>query len=319
MGSVGRYLSALLVISLFAIAGPFAACVPAVSAREEALLDLEQLAFVPAGSVRLPPMVIKSEVCETMEPLLVDRFEVPRGRWLEYQAHLGKNVAPELAERTATWTEDTWSWPATWMSLEEARSFATSRGMRLCTSREWLRVAAGSRGLRFPWGHERASLVANTVELGLSRPLPVGSFELGATPYSTYDMSGNVWEWVEDPIEIDLPREADKSQLGWVMGGSFATALEPLYEVDKEGRLVFASLTIDTRVRGDDIGLRCAVSARGYLSAHAADFGTDEDTHARLVAVGRRFGRDAVPLLEELAQSAHGAQSLRWMLEGASK
>jgi hypothetical protein len=316
MGSVGRHLSALLLLVLPGLHG---SCAPAASAREEALLELEQLAFVPASSVRLPPFVIRSEVCEVIEPQLVDRYEVPRGRWLAYQRQLGTAPSPDLAERLATWTEDTWSWPATWMSLDEARAFAGSRGMRLFTSREWLRVAAGSRGLPYPWGPSRANLVANTAELSLSRPLPVGSFEQGATTASTYDMSGNVWEWVEDPIETETPREADRSQLAWVMGGSFATALQPLYEVDKEGRLVFNSLTLDPRSRGDDIGLRCAVSARTYLAEHADGYGGDPETHARLVAVGRRFGRDAVPLLEELARSSRSTQALRWLLEGAMK
>jgi formylglycine-generating enzyme required for sulfatase activity len=316
---VESHLSTPVRILALVLAGALWACSPVTSAREEALLDLEQLAYIPAGSVRLPPYFARSEVCEIAEPLLVDRYEVPRGRWLAYQRRLGDDVDPGLRERASTWSEDSWSWPATWMTLFEARAFARARGMRLFTAREWLFVAAGTRGLAYPWGQTRGSLVANTVELGLSRPLPVGTFELGVTAFSTYEMSGNVWEWVEEPIETELPREADHSQLAWVMGGSFATALQPLYEVDKEGRLTFQSLTLDPRSRGDDIGLRCAVSARTYLAAHADDFGGDEATRDRLVAVGRRFGRDAMPLLEELARGSPSARALRWMLEGASQ
>jgi len=313
---LGRLASALTSVAAGALLG---ACSPASSAREQALVELEQLAFVPAGAVRLPPYYTKSEVCEITEPLLVDRYEVPRGRWLAYQRSLTVPVDPQLAAAVATWTEETWSWPATWMSLAEARAFAASRGMRLLTAREWLRVAAGSRGLPFPWGQTRASMVANTADLGLSRPLPVGTFELGATPQSIYEMSGNVSEWVEEPIDTGSPPESDPEQYAWVMGGSFATSLTALYEVDKAGRLVFQSSTLDPRSRGDDIGLRCVVSARTYLSAHAGDFGSDAATHARLVAIGRRFGRDAVPLLEELAREAADAEALRWLLEGAAK
>src|SRR6185295_18284062 len=86
------------------------------------------------------------------------------------------------------------------MTLPEARAFADSRGMRLLTAREWIRIACGTRALPYPWGGTEASSVANTLNLGVGRPLPVGTFEQGRTPLSTYDMAGNVWEWVEEPI-----------------------------------------------------------------------------------------------------------------------
>ncbi|MBL8858522.1 MAG: SUMF1/EgtB/PvdO family nonheme iron enzyme [Planctomycetes bacterium] len=301
------------------IAGCLTACGGTSSPREDALSELEQLAFIPAGSVSFPPLSGRSVECANAEPLLVDRYEVPRGRWLRYQRQRATELDPQLTAMTAGWTEDTWSWAASWMTLEEARAFARSRGMRLMTAREWVRVAVGLRGLRFPWGENRASLVANTLELGLSRPIPVGTFELGATPNSTYDLCGNVWEWVEDPIDRPIPDESDPNSRAWAMGGSFASPLAPMYEVDQSGRLKFQNLTLDPRARGDDIGVRCAVEAREYLRLHAEEFGDDEAAHARLVSVGRRFGRDAVPLLESLVAETRNSRALRWLLEGASK
>lgn len=296
-----------------------AACGSDAPSGEEALFDLEQLAFVPALTVRIPPPPYIGEDCRIAEALLVDRYEVPRGRFLEFVRGAGAEADSELATRAREWTEETWSWPATWMTHEEARAYARSRGMRLLTAREWLAVASGTRALQYPWGPSRASLVANTLELSLSRPLPVGTFEQGATPYSTYEMLGNVWEWVDDPIDVGRARELDSSTLAWVMGGSFSNWLEPLYSIDEIGRPRYQAKTLDPLSRGDDIGLRCAVSARTYFLAHADAFSNDEETRARLVAIGRRFGRDAVPLLDELVRTQGGAQSLRWLLEGAAK
>lgn len=295
------------------------ACGPASGAREESLQELEQLAFVPSGSVRLPARQGPDVVCENLRPLLVDRFEVPRSRWLRYQRERMADPDPILVERTSAWSEDSGSWAASWMTLEEARGFAAARGMRLPTAREWLRVAAGSRGLPYPWGQTLARLVANTVELALARPVAVGTFELGATPFSTYEMCGNVWEWVEDPIDrVGSNAFVDRAN-AWALGGSFTSPLRRLYDLDEDGRLVFDHLDLDPCTRGDDIGLRCVADASEYLSQRADSFGNDESTRARLVAVGRRFGRDAVPLLEELAGSKNGSPAMRLLLEGAQR
>jgi hypothetical protein len=278
------------------------------------LRDIERLAFVPVGRAAFPDKSGGSVVCENPSALLVDRFEVPRRDWLEYQrAHIA-SPDPVLAEKTAAWSEDSGSWAASWMSLDEARAFASSRGMRLPTAREWLRIACGTRAQPFPWG-QPTSLVANTVEMHLARPVPVGTFEQGATPLSTYEMCGNVWEWVEEPIASDnglAPR-------AWVLGGSFASQLHPLYYLDDYDRVAFEHLEFDPATRGEDIGFRCIVDAREWLIAHADAFGTDPDAHARLVAVGQRFGRDARSVLEDVRNSGHDVPAIAWLIEGAQK
>lgn len=295
------------------------ACGPTAGSREDALRELEHLAFVPAGSVRLAARQGPDVVCENARPLLVDRFEVPRDRWLRHQRERITAVDPLLLAETQTWTEDTSAWAAAWMTRDEARAFAAARGMRLPTAREWLRVACGTRGSPYPWGQTQVRLVANTVELALSRPVAVGTFESGATPFSTYEMSGNVWEWVEEPIEDAGATEMSVDAHAWVLGGSFASPLRRLYDTDAEGRLVFDDLDLDPQTRGEDIGLRCVADANEYLVAHAASFGGDEGTRARLVSVGRRFGRDSVPLLEEILRTQAGSDAIRALLEGAQR
>ena len=71
----------------------------------------------------------------------------------------------------------------------EAERFAAWRGMRLLTPGEWLFCALGAERRLFPWvAYERQDSVANTLDLGLGRPCPVGTFEGGRTPGEVYDL-----------------------------------------------------------------------------------------------------------------------------------
>jgi hypothetical protein len=103
------------------------------------------------------------------------------------------------------------------------------------------------------------------------------------------------------------------------MGGSFASALRPLHSFDNQDRIDFEHLDFDPLTRGEDVGLRCVVDAEEWLAAHSKKLAQDADTRARLVAVGARFGRDAVPLLVELQGRGLATQPIAWLLEGAQK
>jgi hypothetical protein len=283
---------------------------------ESTLAELDRLAFVPAGECVLQPRSGFPIVCSNARPLLVDRFEATRAEWRAFEA--GAAEADEaFGAVLATWRTDTDAWPASFMTLAEARGYAAARAMRLPTFREWIRIASGTRGLPYPWGGAEASSVANTLNLGVGHPLPVGTFEQGRTTLGTYDMAGNVREWVEDRLPR-APEDRTSSAPAWAMGGSYLSRQRRLHELDVNGELVFDQLDLEPASRSIDVGLRCVADAREYLLAHAGSYG-GERSRARLVAIGASWGRAAVPLLEELAAAPGAPPALAFLLEGARR
>jgi len=103
------------------------------------------------------------------------------------------------------------------VDLGLAQALAKAYFGRLPTVGEWKQAVTGHGGYRFPWGDRFGLLRANTLELGLGRPTPVGTFESGRDPAredSCYDLLGNVGEWTQDPLFggmelqlLDLPEK----------------------------------------------------------------------------------------------------------------
>jgi len=61
-----------------------------------------------------------------------------------------------------------------------------------------MHIASGSaRGFR-PWKGGFDRFKANTADFKLQMTLPVGSFPEGASHYGVMDMTGNLFEWVDD-------------------------------------------------------------------------------------------------------------------------
>lgn len=130
------------------------------------------------------------------QALFFDRFEATRSDWAAFAATAaGRAVAAD-----AVLAVGDPSLPIAAIDLVQARAFARWRFLRLPRSDEWWFAAVGGRGgNHFPWGRREDTARANTLELGLGQPTPVGTFESGRRTGGDqpYDWIGNVSEWTE--------------------------------------------------------------------------------------------------------------------------
>ena len=130
--------------------------------------------------------------------------------------------------------------PVTGVGWHSAVKYCLWAGGHLPTPAEWESALAG----KYPWGEdEPTELHANTNELQLCHPTPVGLFPRGNTHTTGIaDLYGNVFEWVDE----DVTREGE-IEMKATRGASSRT-----YASRPNGRW-------DSQSSGhDNIGFRCA-------------------------------------------------------------
>ncbi|MBN1679771.1 MAG: SUMF1/EgtB/PvdO family nonheme iron enzyme [Anaerolineae bacterium] len=220
-----------ITIGLCCMVGALVAAVPifitSVQANAPAQPDYA-MQLVPAGEITLPD---GSTVF--VEPFLIGVTEVTNANYALCMAD-GTCTPPD--DDSAPPTEP--DYPVLGVSLEQAQVYCTWAGMRVPDQTEWIKAAGwdadAGRLLLYPWGDEFTGHEANLAVVGATgEPLPVGSFDMGQSPYFLYDMSGNASEWVSD---------------GSLMGGSWLTPPE-------DGQTTSA---ISPAGPGPDSGIRCA-------------------------------------------------------------
>jgi formylglycine-generating enzyme required for sulfatase activity len=117
-------------------------------------------------------------------------------------------------------------------------------------------------GRTYPWGEGFSCEKAN-YSLCTGGTTPVGSYELGKSPFGVYDMAGNVWEWVNDWFSETYyqnspssnPLGPDTGQYRVQRGGAWANAADGAARSANRG--------------GNDpshwdalVGFRCALSSQ---------------------------------------------------------
>jgi iron(II)-dependent oxidoreductase len=145
----------------------------------------------------------------------------------------------------------------------ESLAYAHWVGKRLPTAAEWQKAGgwpehlSGGGGNRYPWGDIFDPTRANLWATGLGQTAPVREFPKGATPNGIYQMTGNVWEWLDDPLEA-IPCRPDEAFQAWkplrrIVGGAFNT----YFPAESTCQFVTGQPELD---RCENIGFRCAVS-----------------------------------------------------------
>ena len=136
----------------------------------------------------------------TTAEYLIDKFEVTNLQYKKYIDDAGRRAPKHFVRREVP--EGKADHPVTFVSWFDAEKYCAWAGKRLPTEQEWEKAARGSDGRIFPWGNLFSIGMANTPvrwdEMKQEGDTsPVGAFRRGVSPYGLYDMSGNVWEWVD--------------------------------------------------------------------------------------------------------------------------
>jgi formylglycine-generating enzyme required for sulfatase activity len=149
----------------------------------------------------------------TIRPFYIDRTEVTNAQYQRFVDATGYRP-----DDSHNFLKD-WDWsdarhphyragwagkPVTWVSLEDARAYATWAGTRLPNEWEWQYAAQGLDSRSYPWGNtfdpSRVPATSATRD-GLPAPADVTAHPAGASPFGVLDMVGNVWQWTNEFLD----------------------------------------------------------------------------------------------------------------------
>jgi serine/threonine-protein kinase len=156
----------------------------------------------------------------TTKAFAIDRTEVTRGEFAQCVAARRCKSPPAPAPAVAG--EDETKLPVTGVDWNDAQAYCRFAGGRLPTEAEWEKAARGTDGREYPWGNDADCARGNWGNFegegpcagkNPGRPVAVGHYPEGASPYGVLDLAGNVWEWVADTYDEDPTRRV-------VRGGS---------------------------------------------------------------------------------------------------
>ncbi len=162
--------------------------------------------------------------------------------------------------QNGTYAEGLGDKPVTWVSLEDARAYATWGGKRLPHEWEWQYAAQGTDRRLYPWGNEWDASAVPVPDKGrtMRGPDSVSAHPNGASPFGVMDLVGNVWQWTDEYLD-------EHTRAGIVRGGSYYQPQGSIwyfpqaYKLTEHGKLLMMAPSMD---RSGALGFRCVQDAQ---------------------------------------------------------
>jgi formylglycine-generating enzyme required for sulfatase activity len=189
----------------------------------------------------------------------IDKYEVTAG---DYKSCVDAGVCAYNGGTgvSHTYDNDKDDHPINYVDWNEATAYCAWKGKHLPTEQEWEKAARGTDGRTYPWGEDAPdgtrSNYWNSGDVYDNGTTPVGYYNgvnilAGGTtstvnspgPYGAYDMAGNVFEWTNSWLSIDMNYRV-------LRGGSFSVNADSLRASVRSGG--------SPGYRGSYYGFRCA-------------------------------------------------------------
>lgn len=201
----------------------------------------------------------------------IDKFELTNSRYLEFVKATNHRVPqnPKNATRNLwegqTITESLADRPVVNVDWADAQAYCQWAGKRLPTEAEWEKAAKGTADRRFPWGNVEPTnkhLNFNQQWIGEKTLMPVGSYELGKSPFGVYDMAGNVWEWVNDWYDAKYYEKSPAKNPTGPETGTKRVLRGSGWQNETPTVRIFTRVDSDPTIRNESTGFRCAMDVR---------------------------------------------------------
>ena len=188
-----------------------------------------------------------------IEPFFLDAQEVTNQDYKRF-VDASRRRAPKHWSFNGSYAPEEARFPVTYVTWDDAASYAKWANKRLPSEAEWEYAArGGEKGYLYPWGNQWQDGAANVDRKGQAKPAPVRSFEKDISPFGVYDMSGNVSEWVQDYYSERYGARPDQ-RLRVYRGGNFR-------DVPEKSTNTYRWSDFPTETPDDQIyrvGFRCA-------------------------------------------------------------
>ena len=160
----------------------------------------ETLVYVPAGEFTMGDGANDAPIHKVyLDAFWIDQTEVTNAMYGKCVADIGACKKPTNVSSFNRWryydNSEFDDYPVIYVDWNMANAYCIWADRRLPTEAEWEKAARGTDARAYPWGNDLPNndLLNYNTNVDTTK---VGNYKTVKSFYGTYDMAGNVWEWV---------------------------------------------------------------------------------------------------------------------------